>query len=277
MSYVSSWPVFVECDTSTKFWNRNDCVVDNSILLSEELKKTDYKSVTIKERTYVLNNKGQFYYLKQDKLRWVQLNTQMSVKLIELKLPQRDHDVVKVIRIKKNQRVYACFWNIDYQKTFEYFKRIAGFCVCQNFEQLYTFQDLLGKGGYSKVYKLCPVNKLPYQKQFYAGKVYNKVEVNSKKNLMSISQLIRQECEILKKLNSPFILNLFEIIQLDEQLILITELLSSGSLYQLLKEKVRIQEMEASGIIMRIALGLQCLHRVCSQGYKIRECIARQR
>ncbi|CAD8208612.1 unnamed protein product [Paramecium pentaurelia] len=262
MSYISSWPVFIECDPCTKFWNRNECVIDHNILMNEELMKTDQKNIIIKEQTYILTNQGQFYYQKQNKLRWVQLNTSISVKLIELKLPQREHDVVKVIRIKRNQRVYACFWSLDFQKTFQYFKRIAGFCVCQNFEQLYTIQDLLGKGGYSKVYQLCPVNRLPYQQQYYAGKIYNKVEVNSKKNLIQISHLIRQECEILKKLNSPFIITLFEIIQLDEQLILITELLRSGSLYQLLKEKVRIQEIEANGIILRIALGLQCLHNL---------------
>lgn len=49
MSYISSWPVFIECDPCTKFWNRNECVIDNNILMNEELMKTDQKNIIIKE------------------------------------------------------------------------------------------------------------------------------------------------------------------------------------------------------------------------------------
>ncbi|CAD8133114.1 unnamed protein product [Paramecium pentaurelia] len=76
----------------------------------------------------------------------------------------------------------------------------------------------MGKGGYSKVYKLCPLNKQSFQQQYYAGKVYNKNELAQKKNLNCLAQLVKAECEILKQVNSPFILTLYEIIQLDEQL-----------------------------------------------------------
>ena len=52
----------------------------------------------------------------------------------------------------------------------------------------------------------------------YAGKVYSKNELTSKKEIKHMSALVKAECEILRKLNSPFIMTLFEIIQLDEVL-----------------------------------------------------------
>lgn len=58
MSYISSWPVFTECDPCTKFWNRNECLIDHNILMNEELMKTDHKNIIIKERSYILTNKG---------------------------------------------------------------------------------------------------------------------------------------------------------------------------------------------------------------------------
>lgn len=58
MSFISSWPVFTECDPCKKFWNRNECLVDQNILIKEELMKTDQRSILIKERAYILTNKG---------------------------------------------------------------------------------------------------------------------------------------------------------------------------------------------------------------------------
>ncbi|CAD8193893.1 unnamed protein product [Paramecium octaurelia] len=268
MSQQVQWPVYLENDVCDKFWNRGECVLDGEILITQQLSKTDRKNQVIKERTYILTGKGMLCYQKNNNIRWLLLNYQMSAKLIDLKIQNKDQDLVKVIRVKRNQQVYSYFWNADFQQTFTFFKRLTAFCICQNFEQLYTIQDLMGKGGYSKVYKLCPLNKQTFQNQYYAGKVYNKNELAQKKNLSCLAQLVKAECEILKQVNSPFILTLYEIIQLDEQLILITELLRSGSLYKLLKEKVRIQECEASGIIQRVALGLQAVH---SLGYVHRD------
>ncbi|CAD8128023.1 unnamed protein product [Paramecium sonneborni] len=245
MSQQLVWPVYVENDVCEKFWNRNECVLDGEILITQQMCKTDRKTQVIKERTYTLSGKGILCYQKKSLIRWLLLTYKMSVKLIDLKIQSKDQDLVKVIRLKRNSQVQAYIWNADFQQTFTFFKRLTAFCICQNFEQLYTIQDLMGKGGYSKVYKLCPLNKQQFQQQYYAGKVYNKNELAQKKNLGQLSQLVKAECEIMKQVNSPFILTLYEIIQLDEQLILITELLRSGSLYKLLREKVRIQESEA--------------------------------
>ncbi|CAK67689.1 unnamed protein product (macronuclear) [Paramecium tetraurelia] len=277
MSQQVQWPVYLENDVCDKFWNRGECVLDGEILITQQLSKTDRKNQVIKERTYILTGGGMLCYQKNNNIRWLLLNYQMSAKLIDLKIQNKDQDLVKVIRVKRNQQVYSYFWNADLQK----FKNDSSvsklspssndqqhFAFAKILNQLYTIQDLMGKGGYSKVYKLCPLNKQSFQNQYYAGKVYNKNELAQKKNLSCLAQLVKAECEILKQVNSPFILTLYEIIQLDEQLILITELLRSGSLYKLLKEKVRIQECEASAIIHRVALGLQAIH---SLGYVHRD------
>ena len=77
---------------------------------------------------------------------------------------------------------------------------------------MYTLQDLIGKGGFSKVYKLIPNCRLPAQAFNYAGKVYNKNELIQKKDLKKFYQFIRSECFVLKRINNPYVLKLFDII-----------------------------------------------------------------
>lgn len=71
---------------------------------------------------------------------------------------------------------------------------------------------MIGKGGFSKVYTLTPSIRLPNQPFNYAGKVYNKIELLSKKDLKKFYHFIRNECYVLKRLNFPYILKLCEII-----------------------------------------------------------------
>ncbi|CAK92342.1 unnamed protein product (macronuclear) [Paramecium tetraurelia] len=258
------WPIFTEKDEIKTFWNKKPInFVKQTISYQQLMKRISWKSNKPTEYEFLLSEEGVLFYKKNNKVKgYVQLNEDISLKLIDLKISNKKADAVKVIRIKRTKDIFLYIWNHDYQYTFQFLKYLCQFCFVQNLDELYTLQDVIGKGGFSKVYTLTPNIRLPNQPFNYAGKVYNKNELLSKKDLKKFYHFIRSECYILKRINFPYVLKLCEIIQLEELLILVTEYIKGGSLYQYLKERKRLSEIESTQILLKLALGLQQVHNL---------------
>ncbi|CAD8209126.1 unnamed protein product [Paramecium octaurelia] len=256
------WPIFTEQDDTKKFWNKKSSNLDKyAIIYQQPMYRISWKSNKPTEYEFLLNDEGVLFYKQGNKVKGhVQLNEDISLKLIDLKISSKKAEAVKVIRIKRTKDIFIYIWNKDYSYTFQFLKHLCQFCFVQNLDQLYTLQDVIGKGGFSKVYTLTPNIRLPNQPFNYAGKVYNKNELLSKKDLKKFYHFIRNECYVLKRINFPYVLKLCEIIQLDE--LLITEYIKGGSLYQYLKERKQLTEMESIQILQKLALGLQQVHNL---------------
>ncbi|CAD8201262.1 unnamed protein product [Paramecium pentaurelia] len=258
------WPIFTELDDTKTFWNKKSInFTKYTIIYQQLMNRISWKSNKPTEYEFLLSEEGVLFYKQNNKVKgYVELNEDISLKLIDLKISSKKTDAVKVIRIKRTKDIFNYIWNKDFQYTFQFLKHLCQFCFVQNLDQLYTLQDVIGKGGFSKVYTLTPNIRLPNQSFNYAGKVYNKNELLSKKDLKKFYQFIRNECYVLKRINFPYVLKLCEIIQLDELLILVTEYIKGGSLYQYLKERKRLTELESTQILQKLALGLQQVHNL---------------
>ncbi|KAM3143993.1 hypothetical protein pb186bvf_003757 [Paramecium bursaria] len=246
------WPIFQEDDPCMHFWNKNPI----SNLTYEHKFKLNRVSIKKQKPTqyeYCLSKDGVLYY-KKGKLRpWTKLNLSASVKICE-------YNKWRVIRLKKNDKNIIYLWHTEFSTTITLFKLLQKFCFAQNFDILYQLDEILGRGGFSKVYKLIPQKGQP--NKIVAGKIYDKQELVQKKDIKKFYNFIKTECYLLQKINSPYVLKLFEVIQMEEVLVLVTEFVKGGTLYQYLKDRKKICEAETLQIMLKICLGLQQVHEL---------------
>lgn len=86
----------------------------------------------------------------------------------------------------------------------------------------FEFENIIGKGGFGKVWKV--IDKK--ERKVYALKEMTKVKVIDKKS----ERAIKYERELLSRLKNPFIVNLYYAFQDYDHLYLVMDLLTGGDL-----------------------------------------------
>jgi calcium/calmodulin-dependent protein kinase I len=115
----------------------------------------------------------------------------------------------------------------------------------------YDLGDILGTGTFSEV-RLC-TNKKTGEK--FAVKVMTKEEHNPRKK-----EIIDVEIEILKRVDHPHVVNLFDLYETETEYFLVLQLITGGELFDRIVELVHYSEKDASEIVKKIVLGVQHLH-----------------
>lgn len=117
----------------------------------------------------------------------------------------------------------------------------------------FMVMKLVGQGSFGKVYLVEHI----YNKKLYAMKVL------SKRKLKSIRQInqMKNEREILERLNNPFIVKLYFAFQTEEKLYLVTEFIPGGELYQLIKMLGKFTEKVVKFYICELIIALEYLHK----------------
>eukprot|EP00918_Siedleckia_nematoides_P038895 GHVU01084577.1.p2 GENE.GHVU01084577.1~~GHVU01084577.1.p2 ORF type:complete len:163 (-),score=20.46 GHVU01084577.1:850-1338(-) len=72
---------------------------------------------------------------------------------------------------------------------------------------------------------------------------------------------VMREISILKTVNHPHVLQLYEIVETDSHIMLVTEYAGGGELFDYIVSKKRVPEGEAAAFLLQIVSGLQALHR----------------
>ncbi|CAD8067639.1 unnamed protein product [Paramecium sonneborni] len=117
----------------------------------------------------------------------------------------------------------------------------------------YEILDILGKGGFGKVFKV----KRKKNNQLYAMKIMSKAKIIQKKSITAVIN----EKNLLSQLHHPFIVNMHSAFQDRENLYLVLDLLSGGDLrYHIYKNK-RFSEEEAQFFAACIIISLEYLHQ----------------
>ncbi|CAD8194917.1 unnamed protein product [Paramecium pentaurelia] len=260
------WPIFQENDQTKSFWNKQPQFnINQSIISQFTMNRITWKCSKPTEYQFLLNQEGLLFYQHNNNKPkgYVLLNLDISLKIIDLKISNKKTDLVKtylfIFGIMISKIINYLFFR---KSTFQFFKNLSQFSFIQNLDQVYTFSDVIAKGGFSKVIQLTPNIRLPNQPLNYAGKIYYREELIQKKDSQKFYNFIHSECYVLRKLNSPYIIKLFEIIQLDEMLILVTEYIKGGSLYQYLKEKKKLTEIESTQILLKLTIALQAVNSI---------------
>ena len=121
----------------------------------------------------------------------------------------------------------------------------------------------LGKGGYGKVYEI----RHKTTKEIRACKQLSKLDI---KNL----EKFKREIEILKKLDHPNIIKLYEVFESDRSLYLVMEECKGGEVFDRIIERIQAKQMyserDAAIIIQQVMSCIQYCHNrdICHRDLK---------
>ena len=120
----------------------------------------------------------------------------------------------------------------------------------------YKITTLLGTGGFAKVY---------VGEEKYSG-IKRAIKIISKKSKLNISLsdevLIRNEIDVLRKLDHPNIVKIFEFYSTKDSFYIITELCKEGELYKEIKQNAPFNEKYSSYIMYQIFSAINYLHKL---------------
>ncbi|CAL4098930.1 unnamed protein product, partial [Meganyctiphanes norvegica] len=115
----------------------------------------------------------------------------------------------------------------------------------------YIFEKTIGKGNFAIV-KLATHT---HTKSKVAVKIIDKEKIDPV-NLLKI----KREIEILKKLRHPYIIRLYQVMQSQTKIYLVTEYAQSGELFDFLAQNGKMSEQKARGKFMQIIAALRYCH-----------------
>ena len=118
-----------------------------------------------------------------------------------------------------------------------------------NLSDVYNIENQLGEGGYGQVY-------LVRHKKMNLLRAMKIIPVNSKNE----EEQTDEEIELLKQLDHPNIVKLFEYFSDEDKYYLITEYCKGGDLFDLIKIKRKFSELSASYIMYQIFRALIYCH-----------------
>jgi len=118
-------------------------------------------------------------------------------------------------------------------------------------DEVYQFGEEIGKGGFSIVYRALRKK----DKADFAIKCIPKKNVEG-----DDIKLLRREIQIMKRLNHPNILKLYEVYENDEQFYLVMELVKGKELFDKIVERGMYSERDAANIIVQVVSAVQYLH-----------------
>ena len=120
----------------------------------------------------------------------------------------------------------------------------------EEYESKYEELDLVGEGGYGKVFKVKPKNG----EGVFASKHIKTIKKKEKKNA-------KAEIELLKTISSPFIITFIEAFEDEKHIIMITEYLEGGELFErVVEEDYQLVESDCCHFIKQICKGMEYLH-----------------
>ncbi|KAH8585113.1 calmodulin-domain kinase 1 [Cryptosporidium sp. chipmunk genotype I] len=120
------------------------------------------------------------------------------------------------------------------------------------FAEKYNIVCMLGKGSFGEVLKC----KDRITQQEYAVKVISKASAKNKD-----TNTILREVELLKKLDHPNIMKLFEILEDSTSFYIVGELYSGGELFDEIIKRKRFSEHDAARIIKQVFSGITYMHK----------------
>ena len=126
-------------------------------------------------------------------------------------------------------------------------------CVSKNIMGKYDFHALLGRGSFAKVH----LTTRKKTKEKFAVKTVEKAKLMEKDRNM---QLFTNEIHILRRLNHPNIIKIYEVYDSELYVHLVLEYIKGGDLLSHLQNKGVYSEKDASMVIQRVLEALDYCH-----------------
>ncbi|GMR60947.1 hypothetical protein PMAYCL1PPCAC_31142, partial [Pristionchus mayeri] len=118
---------------------------------------------------------------------------------------------------------------------------------------LYTLHEKIGTGMYGAVRRA--VHKVT--KTEVAVKIVKKTALRPFRNAM---MRIYREIEVQKRLHHPFVLDLFQVMETDSTIYLVTDLCQGGELFNVIQKRRRLSEGEARKYFCQLLAAVQYCH-----------------
>jgi myosin-light-chain kinase len=127
---------------------------------------------------------------------------------------------------------------------------MLAYAPVEDYEDKYEELDLVGEGGYGKVFRV----QLKQGYEVFASKHIKTVKKKDKKNAKS-------EIELLKTISSPHVIAFIEAFESTKSIIMITEYLDGGELFErVVDEDFQLVESECCLFMKQIYQGMEYLH-----------------
>lgn len=120
------------------------------------------------------------------------------------------------------------------------------------FSKTYKIVSLIGRGASGEVYKI----QNNVTKKYYACKIIN-IDNETKMNDYAT---MTTETNILRRLNSPYIINMYELYETSDKMWIIMELANGGDLLEGISNLENFSEYAVSKIFKQILLSIKYLH-----------------
>jgi len=127
--------------------------------------------------------------------------------------------------------------------------------VLEGIQDYYEFGEEIGVGGFSVVYKATSKKT----GEAYAIKRIQRGLEGDEGDGMDIEQL-KREIHIMKKLNHPNVLKLFEVFEEEDYFFLVTEFVEGKELFDRIVERGAYSERDAANIVVQILEAVEYLH-----------------
>ncbi|KAL0538254.1 hypothetical protein IC582_027265 [Cucumis melo] len=114
----------------------------------------------------------------------------------------------------------------------------------------YILERRIGSGSFAVVWK---------SRHRHLGTVFAVKEIHKKKLLPKVSDSLLREISILRTINHPNIIHLFEAIQTDDSIYLILEYCAGGDLWDYINRHGKVSEAVARDLMRQLASGLKVL------------------
>jgi serine/threonine protein kinase len=135
----------------------------------------------------------------------------------------------------------------------EWVEKLRKVCISFNLAYRYSFEKLLGKGNFAKVHRA--IKKRDGKE--YAIKTIEKAKIlEHPRNLQSMER----EIHILRKLDHPGIIKLYEVYENDLYIHIVMEYLRGGELFQQLQSKGIYSEKDAALVFKCMLEALEYCH-----------------
>ncbi|KRX03158.1 Protein kinase-like domain [Pseudocohnilembus persalinus] len=167
-----------------------------------------------------------------------------------------ENENIYFIELIKNQQVSRKLYSKDNVVINDWFFFIRKFCVLSNFSLYYQWQEKLGSGSFSTVYKVQRKDTNGY----FAAKVYYKTKLYDSHHIEKFIAMMKNEYAVLKKMEHPNIVKVHELFQEKELIIYVMDYVQHGEIYQELKKIKNFQEKDSAFIIKQLADALHVLH-----------------
>ena len=225
---------------------------NSEVIFQAPLLKYSVKEKKLVRRYFVLTKERLYYIVSENNPMVVASMNIEWVKFTYLEDHENEKSEVRsIFRLSKNRHFFDLYNETDHDLVF-WKNAFAKVCIQCNFSEKFRTLKLIGKGSFARVYL---VEKLEDSTK-YAVKAFSKEYLKSKPKGKNV---LVNEIRIMKKLDHPNVIKLFEVFESANSVYLVLELIEGGEVLALFHTEDETTEKIKRHVLKGILSGISLL------------------